>query len=104
VWVFSKSMNVEQDGDLLKTLVASRDFKHHRCQWVLFYGGTFATVVSFVILCALSAWTLTVAHDISEVVRSTTSILLDVENMLPILKNICRHSNFTRYYGEVCNI
>ena len=87
---------------LLDTLVASRAFKHHRFQWVLFYAGSAATLISFIILCTISAWTLSVAREISAIVSTAGETLRDVETMLPILKDICRHSNFTRIYGDVC--
>lgn len=95
-------MNVESDPPLLQTLVESRSFKYHRVQWTLFYAASGATLVIFIILCALSAWTLGVAREINQIVSSTTGILADVEEMLPVLKAICTHSNFTRLYGDIC--
>ena len=95
-------MNIESPPPLLESLLESRSFKYHKVQWTLFYAASGATLIIFIVLCALSVWTLGVAQEINHIVTSTTGILTDVEEMLPILKAICQHSNFTRIYGDIC--
>ena len=68
----------------------------------MFYASSIATAIMFVILCSLSIWSLSVAHKINSLVGKSADILDDVEEMLPILAAICKHSNFTRTYGDIC--
>jgi len=99
-------MNVEPDqshrDNLMATLMESRSFKRNKVEWILFYGASFATGIMFVILCSLSAWTLTIAHEINGIVTKSTAILNDVEEMLPVMRAICQHDNFTKTYGHIC--
>jgi len=101
-------MNIEPDqtnrDNLMATLIESRSFKRNKLHWVTFYGASVATAIMFIILCSLSAWTLSVAHEINGVVAKSTAILNDVEKMLPILTAICDHENFTKRYGRVCSV
>ena len=99
-------MNIEPDqtnrDNLMATLIESRSFKRNKLKWITFYTSGIATALMFIILCSISAWTLSIAHDISGVVRKSTEILADVEEMLPILNAICDHENFTKRYGHIC--
>lgn len=101
-------MNIEPDqtnkDHLMATLIESRSFARNKLQWLIFYSSSIATGIMFVILCSLSAWTLSVAHEINGVVTKSTAILNDVEEMLPILTAICDHENFTKRYGNVCSV
>jgi len=99
-------MNIEAaqytPDNLMDTLIESRSFKRNKLQWIVFYGSSFATAVMFVILCSLSIWTLTLAHEINHIVTKSTAILNDVEEMMPVMRAICQHDNFTESYGHIC--
>ena len=101
-------LNIEPDqtnkDNLMATLIESRSFKRNKLQWVTFYSSSIATALMFIILCSISAWTLSIAHQINGVVTKSTEILSDVDEMLPILNAICDHENFTKRYGHICSI
>jgi len=94
---------------LLDALEQSRSFKRNPIKWSVFYGSAIATGIMFIILCSLSAWSISIGTQITEVVQQSTQILSDVDAMLPkiqesiqILEAICEHENFTKRYGNVC--
>jgi hypothetical protein len=94
---------------LLDALEQSRSFKRNPVRWSIFYGSAVATGTMFVILCALSAWSISIGTQITGVVHQSTQILSDVDKMLPkieesirLLETICEHDNFTKHYGNVC--
>ena len=91
------------DERFLDTLRESRSFKRNPVKWSLFYLGAGATIIMFFILCALSSWSISIGTEITEVVQKSTKILSDVEEMLPWLKAICQHENFTKRYGDICS-
>jgi len=96
-------MEIEsKDSGLLEALRDSYSFRRNPATWSAFYGASFATLVMFIILCTLSAWSITMAHNITDVVRQSKEILRDVEQMLPALRAICQHENFTKNYGDIC--
>ncbi len=90
------------DEQLLNTIQESRSFKRNPIKWGVFYGAAGATMVMFIILCALSSWSISIGHEITEVVEKSTRILSDVEEMIPWLRAICKHENFTKKYGNIC--
>jgi len=98
-------MNIDHTGreQLLNTLQESRSFKRNRIPWTVFYVSATATTVMFIILICLSVWTVHIGQKITDIVSETTSILNDVEEMLPILDSICKHDNFTKTYGNICH-
>lgn len=97
-------MNVGPPEDsLIDKLIESRSFKKNPIQWSIFYGAAAATVLMFIILCALASWSISIGTEMSELVVQAGKILDDVEEMLPVLKSICKHENFTKTYGDVCN-
>ena len=96
-------------NSLLDALDQSRSFKRNPIKWSIFYGSAFATGIMFIILCSLSAWSISIGTQITEVVQQSTQILSDVDAMLPkieesirLLETICEHENFTKTYGNVC--
>jgi len=100
-------MNVDPpedtDNSLMNKLIESRSFKKNPIQWSIFYGGAITTIIMFIILCALASWSISIGTEISGLVTQAGKILDDVEEMLPVLESICKHENFTRNYGNICD-
>lgn len=88
---------------LFDKLVESRSYKNNPVPWSVFYGTSVVTIIMFFILCALASWSISIGSEISGLVTQAADILSDVEEMLPVLKSICKHENFTKKYGGVCD-
>ena len=88
---------------LLDKLIESRSYKKNPVPWSFFYGSSIVTIVMFFILCALASWSISIGSEISGLVKQAATILDDVEEMLPVLEQICKHENFTKKYGNVCD-
>ena len=86
----------------LGILEESRSFGRNKRFFVIFYSGYIFLFVGFVILCTLSAWSLSLGGEISTLVGRTMAILKEVDEILPMMRAVCRHENFTRTYGNVC--
>ena len=100
----------ERHQTLLETIDESRSFKRNPCTWVTFWGNAGATGVMFVILVALSGWSISIGQDVSRLVSQGGETLADVQELIPdmklslqLLRDICAHQNFTRNYGNICN-
>lgn len=94
---------------LLSAIYESRTFRKSPVRWLAFYGTTLATILMFVILCALSAWSISIGHRLSDVLDQSSEILSDVDVIMPevknslrIIKQMCLHENFTKRWGDIC--
>lgn len=90
-------------NNLLDKLIESRSYQKNPVPWSVFYGSSIITIVMFFILCALASWSISIGTQITGLVTQATDILNDVEEMLPVLKSICKHQNFTKNYAGVCD-
>ena len=86
-------------SELLDELVASRSFRNNPLHWSLFYASAFATVVMFIILCALSSWSIHIARQVSTILVDVELLLPDIKESLALLEFMCKSANFTRSYG-----
>jgi len=93
----------DMHDSLVEKLIESRSFKNNKIHWSLFYGSVVAIGLMFIILCSLASWSISIASEINGLVTQAGKILDDVEEMLPVLKDICRHQNFTKNYGNICD-
>ena len=93
----------DRQDSLVEKLIESRSFKNNKLQWSLFYGSVAAIGLMFIILCSLASWSISIGTEITKIVEQAGKILDDVEEMLPVLKYICKHQNFTKAYGNVCD-
>ena len=41
-------------------------------------------------------------QEINEVISDLNKLLPDAENSLRIVKEMCRHENFTKRWGQIC--
>ena len=105
------SMSIERQPDqLMETLMESRSFKKNPVQWSIFYATGIATGIMFIILCSLSAWSISLGTRINDLVSQGHETLVDVQFLIPkieeqikLLETICEHENFTKNYGDICN-
>ena len=70
-------------------------------------GAAITSVIFLLVITGYTAFTAThVGHlmtDMSEVVEDIRVILPDVEDSIKLLRNICKHENFTKSYGNICD-
>ena len=104
-------MEIEQKNNesLLNTLQESRSFKRNPIGWSIFYATSVATIIMFIILVSLSIWTITIGQQITELVAQGSETLADVQEIMPqardslrILREMCKHENFTKRWGDIC--
>ena len=96
-------MNIEPDDDtatLRRELLASRSFRKNPISWSVFYVSAASSIVMFVVLCVLSAWSVGIGSELREVLHGINKIIPEVAKSLEMLKNICRHENWTKSYGK----
>ena len=93
----------DTQDSLFDKLIESRSYKKNPIPWSVFYVSSVVTVIMFFILCALASWSISIGSEISVLVNQAATIFDDVEEMLPVLKQICKHENFTKRYGGVCD-
>jgi len=101
-------MEVENNS-LLQTLQQSRSFKRNPISWSIFYATSAATVIMFIILVSLSVWSIIIGQQITELVAQSTETLADVQEIMPqakdslrIIREMCKHENFTKSWGNIC--
>lgn len=87
-------------SDMMEQFVESRSFKKNPVHWSMFYASTFATLVMFVILCALSSWSIHIAQQVSEILSDVQLLIPDIKESLSLLEFMCKSENFTKAYGD----
>lgn len=95
--------------ELRETLLDTLSFRRNRVNYSIFYSASAATLIMFIILCALSSWSISIGNGINDLVQTGHETLEDVRQILPeardalrILQSMCRHENFTKRWGEIC--
>lgn len=83
----------------MEQLVESRSFKKNPVHWTLFYSSTAATIIMFIILCTLSAWSVHIGRQVSEILRDVEDLIPNISESLDLLVFICKSENFTSTYG-----
>jgi len=75
-----------------------------------FYGASASAIGSLIILLIITGYTAYIAThighlmtDMDEVIQDIRIILPDVEESMKLLQTICKHENFTKSYGNICN-
>lgn len=77
-------------------------FKDNPFKWSLFYTSAAATIVMFIILCTLSAWSVHLGNQVSQTLHDVDEIMPEIKETLALVKYICKMENFTKVYGDVC--
>ncbi|MDA7838780.1 hypothetical protein N9A45_00435 [bacterium] len=96
-------MNIQPDDDtatLRRELLASQSFKKNPVSWSVFYASSISSIIMFAVLCALSAWSVSIGTELREVLQEVNEIVPEVSRSLQLLKKLCSHANWTKNYGE----
>jgi hypothetical protein len=67
-----------------------------------FYGASASAIVSLIVLFVITGYTAYTATEINEVIKDLNELLPDAKNSLRIVKEICKHENFTKNWGNIC--
>jgi len=85
-------------------LVGSRENNYR-----FFYAASGAAIISVVFLLVITGYTAVTATrvgelitDMSEVVEDIRIILPDAKDSLRIVREMCKHENFTKSWGHIC--
>jgi len=75
-----------------------------------FYTTGFASIISMLILLVISGYTASVATNIGGLMTTSNEVLTDIQEIIPgvtdvlrIIKEMCKHENFTKSYGHICD-
>ena len=76
-----------------------------------FYVASGAAVSSLLILLVITGYTAYISTmagnlivDMNEVIGDFQIIIPDVKSSLKLLETICHHENFTKTYGDICDV
>ena len=67
-----------------------------------FYGASLAAIVSLIVLFIITGYTAATASEINEVIKNMKILLTDSKDSLRIVKEMCKHENFTKSWGKIC--
>lgn len=87
-------------NDITEQLVESHSFRKNPVRWALFYVSSGATLIMFVILCTLSAWSVHLGRQVSMILTDVELLIPEIKDSLTLLEFICKADNFTKRYGE----
>jgi len=84
-------------ADMTEPLVGSRENNYR-----FFYGASAAAMISLIVLFVITGYTAYTATEINEVISDMNELLPDARNSLRIIKEMCKHENFTKSWGKIC--
>jgi len=67
-----------------------------------FYIASISAIVSLIVLFIITGYTAATASEINEVIKDMNELLPDAKNSLRIIKEMCKHENFTKSWGNIC--
>tara|TARA_B000000475_G_C15982569_1_gene441638 strand:- start:1115 stop:1363 length:249 start_codon:yes stop_codon:yes gene_type:complete len=67
-----------------------------------FYGASASAILSLVVLFVITGYTAYTATEINEVITDLNELLPEARNSLRIIKEMCKHENFTKSWGTIC--
>ena len=67
-----------------------------------FYIASAASIMSVIVLFVITGYTAHTATEINEVISDLNKLLPDAEDSLRIIKQMCKHENFTKRWGQIC--
>jgi predicted RND superfamily exporter protein len=67
-----------------------------------FYGSSASAILSLVVLFVITGYTAYTATEINEVITDLNELLPEARNSLRIVKEMCKHENFTKSWGAIC--
>ena len=84
-------------ADMTEPLVGSRENNYR-----FFYGASAAAMISLIVLFVITGYTAYTATEINEVISDMNELLPDARTSLRIIKEMCKHENFTKSWGKIC--
>jgi len=85
-------------SDITATLVDDA-FRKNPMRWSLFYASSGATLIMFIILCTLSAWSVHLGRQVSAILADVEMLIPEIKDSLSLLQFMCEADNFTKTYG-----
>jgi hypothetical protein len=74
-----------------------------------FYASGGASLISLIILLFISGYTAYIATDMGNLMVDMNEVIVDINELLPdareslrIVKDMCKHENFTKQWGPIC--
>ena len=67
-----------------------------------FYGASASAILSLVVLFVITGYTAYTATEINEVITDLNELFPEARNSLRIIKEMCKHENFTKSWGTIC--
>ena len=75
----------------------------------VFYIASFIVLLNFALITAICSYTASMTGDITETLTNVNTVIGDLDVLLPdakeslrIVKEMCKHENFTKRWGEIC--
>ena len=75
----------------------------------VFYIASFIVLLNFTILTAICSYTAGMTGDVSNTLADVNVMMGDLKELLPdakeslrIVKEMCKHENFTKTWGDIC--
>lgn len=75
----------------------------------VFYIASFIVLLNFALITAICSYTASMTGDITETLANVNTVIGDMDVLLPdakeslrIVKEMCKHENFTKRWGEIC--
>ena len=75
----------------------------------VFYIASFIVLLNFALITAICSYTASMTGDITETLTNVNTVIEDLDILLPdakeslrIVKEMCKHENFTKRWGEIC--
>ena len=67
-----------------------------------FYTASISAIFSVIVLVVITGYTAHTASEINDVIKDMNELLPDARNSLRIIKEMCKHENFTKSWGAIC--
>ena len=102
----TKNMEIEsnQQQQLLDAISERPSFAKNKINYTIFYASSISTICMFIIILVLLSYSVSIGHEIHTLTTKANEILNSVAAMLPIVERLCVHSNFTKSYGDICQM
>ena len=75
----------------------------------VFYIASFIVLINFALITAICSYTASMTGDITETLTNVNTVIGDLDVLLPdakeslrIIKEMCKHENFTKSWGDIC--
>ena len=67
-----------------------------------FYGASAAAILSLIVLFVITGYTAHTATEMNAVISDINKLLPEAKDSLRIIREMCRHENFTKSWGHIC--